>query len=133
MRGEDATYVHELAHLFTWRFSSHTLREGLADYLALKVHPGARIGPNSGASAEEPIPRDILDYLGTTRPPPSWLVSDRARRSAYYMASRRFVTFLIDTGGMDLFLKLYDSAAPETEMQRLYGASRAELVRSARL
>lgn len=29
--GTNATYAHELAHLLTWRYHSHTLREGLAD------------------------------------------------------------------------------------------------------
>jgi hypothetical protein len=44
--GADATYAHEMAHPLTWRYHSHTLREGLADYLAVQVHPGAGIGPN---------------------------------------------------------------------------------------
>jgi hypothetical protein len=37
LTGANATYAHELAHLLTWRYYSHTLREGLADYLALQI------------------------------------------------------------------------------------------------
>jgi hypothetical protein len=37
MNGQNATYIHELTHLFTWRYNSHTLREGFADYVALKI------------------------------------------------------------------------------------------------
>jgi hypothetical protein len=79
LRGANATYVHEMAHLLTWRYHSHTLREGLVDYLALQVHPGAGVGPNvDGYDWSSPIPSDVVAYLGTTRPPPSWLVSDSA-------------------------------------------------------
>jgi hypothetical protein len=46
LRGTNATYVHEKAHLLTWRYRSRTLREGLADYLALQVYPGASVEPN---------------------------------------------------------------------------------------
>jgi hypothetical protein len=71
LRGTDATYVHEMAHLLTWRFQSHTLREGLADYLALQVHPGVGVGPNvDGYDWSSPIPTAVVAYLGTTRPPP---------------------------------------------------------------
>jgi hypothetical protein len=63
-----------MAHLLTWRFQSHTLREGLADYLALQVHPGAGVGPNvDGYDWSSPIPSDVVEYLGTTRPlRPGW-------------------------------------------------------------
>jgi hypothetical protein len=40
MSGKNATHAHELTHLFTWRYNSHTLREGIADYVALKIFPG---------------------------------------------------------------------------------------------
>jgi hypothetical protein len=66
LRGTNATYAHEMAHLFTWRYRSHTLREGLADYLALQIHPGAGVGPNdSGYDAHGTIPADMVEYLGT--------------------------------------------------------------------
>jgi hypothetical protein len=130
LRGTNATYVHEMAHLLTWRFQSHTLREGLADYLALQVHPGAGVGPNvDGYDWSSPIPSDVVEYLGTTRPSPPWLVSDASRRRAYYFASYRFVKLLIDKGGMSVFLKLYEADNPEVECAKLYGASREALVR----
>jgi hypothetical protein len=73
LRGVDATYVHEMAHLFAWRYRSHTLREGLADYLALQIHPGAGIGPNpDGYPTSGRIPAQVVEHLGTTRPAPGW-------------------------------------------------------------
>lgn len=132
LKGTNATYVHEMAHLLTWRYQSHTLREGLADYLALQVHPGAGVGPNvDGYAWSSPIPPDIVSHLGTTRPPPSWLVSDAPRRRAYYFASYRFVKFLIEQGGMSVIMQLYDADDPEVELPKLYGASRDALVRMA--
>jgi hypothetical protein len=130
----NATYVHEMAHLFAWRYHSHTLREGLADYLALEVHPGAGVGPNAeGYDTSKAIPLDVIEYLGTTKPPPAFLMSDLSQRRAYYFASYRFVKFLITTGGMETFLQLYDSPNTEEARPRLYGASRDEMVRRARM
>jgi hypothetical protein len=132
LRGSDATYAHELAHLFTWRYHSHTLREGLADYLALKIHPGAGLGANPGGyDTSAKIPQEVLDLLGTTKPPPQGVVSDLHMRRNYYNAGYRFVRYLIDTAGMDTFMKLYDAEDTEAELPRLYGASREELVRRA--
>ena len=130
--GTNATYAHELAHLLTWRYHSHTLREGLADYLALQLHPGAGVGPNFEGYASPPdVPPGILEYLGTSRPPPDALMTDAPFRRAYYFASYRFARYLIERGGMPTFLKLYDAGEPETEIARLYGASLKELVAAA--
>ena len=132
LSGRNAIYVHEMAHLFTWRYQSHTLREGLADYLALRVLPGAAVGPNpDGYNSSLRIPAEVLEYLGTTKPPPAWVVSDPRMRVAYYFASYRFVNYLVENGGMERFLALYDSENPESEMAKLYGASREDLIRRA--
>jgi hypothetical protein len=132
MTRTNATYVHEMAHLSTWRYHSHTLREGLADYLALAIHPGAGVGPNAdGYDRRMRIPPEIVECLGTTRPPPAWLGSDVDRRRAYYLASYRFVKSLIDQAGMETFLRLYESPTTEDALVTLYGASRDELVRRA--
>jgi hypothetical protein len=132
LAGTNATYIHEMAHLFTWRFHSHTLREGLADYLALRILPGAGVGPNpDGYDAVSQIPPEIAEYLGTTRPPPSWVTGDALRRRAYYYASYRLVKYLIEHGGLDRFMQLYDSDHPERDIARLYGASREKLARMA--
>ena len=42
----NATLAHEMTHLFTWRYSSHSLREGIADYVARAVMPNTAVGPN---------------------------------------------------------------------------------------
>lgn len=132
MSGEDATYIHELTHLFTWRFNSHTLREGIADYVAVKIFPGAAVGPNPGGDESPPdISPEILEHLGTTKPPPGWLSTDRVRRRAYYFASRRFVSYLVEMKGMETFLRLYKSENPEIDVGSLYGISREEAVRAA--
>jgi hypothetical protein len=130
--GTNATYAHELAHLLAWRFRSHTLREGLADYLALQLHPRAGIGPNpAGYGSPPPVLPEINDYLGTTRPAPDAVISDASFRRAYYYASYRFVRFLIGRAGMETFMKLYDAEDPVAEISRLYGASLQELVAAA--
>jgi len=132
MSGDNATHVHELTHLFTWRYSSHTLRERIADHVALKVFPGAAVGPNAGGDSARPnVPPEVLDYLGTTKPAPEWVSTDPLRRSAYYFASYRFVKYLIEQKDMETFWKLYASASPEMEIKALYGLERTEAVRAA--
>jgi hypothetical protein len=127
--GRNATYAHELAHLLTWRFHSHTLREGLADYLALQLHPGAGVGPNvDGHSPPPHVPREVERYLGTTLSPPPELSTDRSFRRAYYYASYRFVVKLIEAKGLATFMELYDSRDTEAAFERLYGKPRRELV-----
>jgi hypothetical protein len=132
VHGTNATYAHELAHLLTWRYYSHTLREGLADYLALQLHPGAGVGPNFEGYASPPaVPPEVMDYLGTTRAPPGALMTDAQFRRAYYFASYRFVRYLIERAGMAAFLQLYEAKEPHAEVMRLYGASLGKLVEAA--
>jgi hypothetical protein len=131
MSGKNATHIHELTHLFTWRYNSHTLREGIADYVALTILPGAAIGPNTGGSASPQIPPEVFEHLGTTIPPPEWVSTDPARRSAYYYASYRFVKYLIEMKGMETFLKLYVSENPEMDLRTLYGLGRQEVIQAA--
>jgi len=133
INGTNATYAHEMTHLLTWRFHSHTLREGIADYVALTLHPGAGVGPNPRGYGTPPaVTEDIEKYLGTTKSPPAAVEEDLQFRQGYYFASYRFVKFLIDRKGIPVFLELYNSRNPESEYPRLYGASRAELVLAAR-
>jgi hypothetical protein len=132
MSGKNATHVHELTHLFTWRFNSHTLREGIADYVALTILPGAAVGPNPGGGKSPPdIPAEILEHLGTTKPAPGWLVTDQVQRRAYYFASYRFVKYLVEMKGMETFMKLYVSENPEVDIRSLYGISREEAIKAA--
>jgi hypothetical protein len=134
LAGTNATYAHELAHLLTWRFHSHTLREGLADYLALQIHPGAGVGPNKLGGAPAPLlSAEICRYLGTTEAPPDALMTDPEFRRAYYYASYRFVDFLIRRGGMQTFLSLYDAAEPEHAFPKLYAVRREDLLLFAKL
>jgi hypothetical protein len=132
MAGKNATHAHELTHLFTWRYHSHTLREGIADYIALKIYPGADVGPNPAArSAQRTIAPEILAHLGTTMPAPDWVSTDPARRADYYFASYRFVKYLVDRTDLDTFWKLYASENPEEDIKNLYGLSRDEAIQAA--
>jgi hypothetical protein len=136
LNGSNATYVHEMTHLYAWRFASHTLREGLADHMALQWLPGAGVGPNAEGLAEAAtgaVPAEMRELLGTTQPPPPWLRSDPARRRAYYAASYRFVKALVERQGLAVFMQLYDAPDPEAAMLRLYGSPREALVRAAGL
>lgn len=130
--GRDATYVHEMAHLLTGRFSSHTLREGLADHLALQLLPGRAVGPNDAARTLDP---DLLDemrpLLGTSQPPPAAILKDPRRRAAYYAASQRFVGYLIAQGGIRHFMELYTSQAPEAAYVLVYGQTLQTLLQAA--
>lgn len=126
----NATFAHELTHLFTWRFHSHTLREGLADYIALTLYPGTAVGPNqAGYDLSANLPADVLDVLGTTAAPPSWVRTDRRMRALYYAGSYRLVKLLIAQGGLPKFLELYGSPDPEQAYLRLYGVPRAALLK----
>ena len=133
MEGKNATHAHELTHLFTWRYNSHTLREGIADYVALKIFPGADIGPNAAGDdlARRNIAPEIIEHLGTTKPPPGWVSTDPSRRSDYYFASYRLVKFLVESKDMETFWKLYASENPEIDIKSLYGLDRKEAVQAA--
>jgi hypothetical protein len=130
VRGANATFAHELAHLLTWRFHSHSLREGLADWLALQVMPGAAVGPNG--AGDRPVVADaVAELLGSSVAPPAELSTDAGFRAGYYYGSRRLVEHLIAQGGIDRFLELYAAADTEATLQRLYGKGRAALVEAA--
>lgn len=133
MGGKNATHAHELTHLFTWRYHSHTLREGIADYVALKIFPGAAVGPNAGGDdrARRNIAPEIIEHLGTTKPPPEWVSTDPTRRRDYYFASYRLVQYLVESKGIETFWKLYASENPEIDIKSLYGLDRKEAVQAA--
>jgi hypothetical protein len=132
LAGKNATYAHELAHLLTWRFQSHTLREGLADYLALQLHPGAGVGPNrEGYASFPPVAEGIAEILGTSAAPPASLTQDQAFRESYYASSYRLVRYLIEVDGLPKFLELYAARDPEATFKQLYGQERRALVAAA--
>lgn len=129
VQGTNSTYIHELAHLFTWNFCSHTLREGLADFVASSFHQGSAIGP---VPADFVLPNDEFarysKYWATTKTPPRKLKTDIDFRRGYYFSSRVFVTYLIEKYGLNAFMNLYASPEPEVEISSLYGHSRQTLV-----
>ena len=134
IKANNATYIHGMTQLFTWQYSSHTLHEGLADWVALEVLPGAAVGPNpNGHDPKTVVTPEIAEYLATSKAPPVWLDIDAQRRTAYYFASYRFVKYLIDTKGFATFMQLYNSPKPEASFAKLYDTKREAAIRAARL
>jgi len=117
MKGLNATYIHELVHLFMWRYHSHTLREGLAEYIALKILPTGLGASPAGLDWSVAIPAEVIEHLGTTKRPPYWISTDPAKRRVYYLASYRLVNYLVEAKGLETFMKLYKSESPETRKQ----------------
>jgi hypothetical protein len=109
--------MSRLTHLFVALQQSHIARRRRR-YVALIF--GAAVGPNpAGDSARLNIAPEILELLGTTKPPPEWVSTDPLRRGAYYLASYRFVKYLIETKGMEPFWKLYASEIDNLKTLRL--------------
>ncbi|MFM7487251.1 MAG: hypothetical protein ACKO13_10075, partial [Cytophagales bacterium] len=105
VQGVNSTYIHELTHLFTWNFCSHTLREGLADFVASSLYQGSAIGP---VPADFALPNEEFarysKYWATTKTPPKKLKTDIDFRRGYYFSSRVFVAHLIQTYGLNAFM-----------------------------
>jgi hypothetical protein len=132
MAGKDSTYAHELAHLLTWRYQSHSLREGLATHLAQELLPGTGSGLSpEGTDWTAAIPPELVDLLGTTKSPVGWTNTDTDRRRLYYQASHRFVAYLMSKGTFDQFMTVYESEQPAATVEKVYGSTRAELARQA--
>ena len=131
MRGQNATHIHELTHLMMWNYSSHTLREGLADFVSLSICPGCTIGPNNYSSRAPSVFHEVEEFLGSAKSAPQWVISDQMRRRAYYYASYKFVSSLIALKGMATFLEFYGAPDPEESIQRYYGMSREEAARAS--
>ena len=111
--------------------TASTLREGIADYVALKIR--AIVGPNAGGDdlARRNIAPEIIEHLGTTKPAPEWVSTDPTRRSDYYFASYRLVKYLVESKGIETFWKLYAAENPEIDIKNLYGLDRKEAIQAA--
>ncbi|MEO0013100.1 MAG: hypothetical protein RLZZ535_1489 [Cyanobacteriota bacterium] len=128
LNGSNATLLHELTHLLMWKYESHSLREGLADYVAKKVMPYADIGPNSYGVEFNILLTHLAPYLGSKLEPQSDLLSDMNYRKEYYLGSYKFVSKLIELKSLEIFLTLYESLSTDEQYIKLYGSSRADLV-----
>jgi hypothetical protein len=125
--GSNATLAHELTHLFTWRYSSHSLREGLADFVARAVMPGASVGPN-GPNVEPARVAWALTYLGSDQPAPSEVTTDLEFRRLYYLSSYLLVKALVERTSMRAFLEFYEGAYSDAAFESTFGIGRRRLI-----
>jgi hypothetical protein len=123
----NATLVHEMTHLFTWRYNSHSLREGIADYVARAVMPNAAVGPNDANSVSTPVDW-AFKYLGSNMPAPFELTTDAKFRKNYYFLSYVFVKALIDRTSMADFFSFYDNIYSDFLFESTFKIKRLDLI-----
>jgi hypothetical protein len=123
----NATLVHEMTHLFTWRYNSHSLREGIADYVARAVMPNTAVGPNEANAV--PIKVEwAAKYLGSNHAAPSELLTDSEFRKHYYFSSYILVKALIERSSIADFLKFYNGTYSETLFESTFKVKRLDLI-----
>lgn len=123
-------YAHEMAHLFTpqYNYFSHSLREGIATYLAEEVHPGeSKMMTAAAGTWRSLIPNEVIPYIGTNQPPAFHLFKNKKSNMGFFIGTYQFVKFLVEKEGLDTFMKLYASSDPEQEYKNLYNADLKEL------
>jgi hypothetical protein len=123
----NATLIHEMTHLFTWKYNSHSLREGLADYVARSIMSNTAVGPNEVNA----IPKKVdwaLKYLASDHPAPMQLLTNAEFRKDYYLLSYVVVKALIERTSMSEFLKFYDSPYSDALFQASFGIKRTDLI-----
>lgn len=123
----NATLVHEMTHLFTWRYNSHSLREGIADYVARAVMPNTAVGPNEANA----VPTGVgwaFKYLGSNHPAPPELTTDPEFRKNYYFSSYVLVKALIERTSMADFLKFYEGVYSDTIFESTFKVKRLDLI-----
>jgi hypothetical protein len=117
-------YSHELTHLFTWNFTSHSLREGLACWMqiqlaeqgmGLKTHIHRFENRHEADSIVRLIIQDkefipvIRSIARTGLPSPKITKPGGSNRSKYYTACYSFVAYLLDSVSMVEFMQLYSA------------------------
>lgn len=121
---DNSFYSHELTHLITWKSSAHSLREGLACWMQIKLYE-EKIGLNTkrhgftNRSEADNILRALLkedkssvifESIGSAGIPSGTLTEVGGEfRSNYYTACYSFVAFLLDSMNMNNFMKLYEA------------------------
>lgn len=132
VRAGEAPYLHEATHLLSWRFGSHSLREGFASWVESRIiaDGGASTSGLFGASSPEAVDQqareridgpgaeEVLPFIGKNGFADQRVTSpERPRvRAAYYLLSQSFVQHLIREIGLPVFLAVYSSEDPETQL-----------------
>jgi hypothetical protein len=123
----NATLIHEMTHLFTWRYTSHSLREGIADFVARAVMPNTAVGPNEANAV--PVRVDwAAKYLGSNQPAPPELTSDPEFRKHYYFLSYVLVKAMIERTSMAEFMKFYDLPYSDSLFESTFKIKRLSLL-----
>jgi hypothetical protein len=131
-------YLHETTHIILWKYGSHTLREGLADFVhSSEPRFGGGInriadGVFDRSSAERvaaetlrtPIGGQLLAAMGANGIPGNDLALGPSRRE-YYVAAYAFVAFLLDAVPMERFVELYTQDDVEAAAMALTGRDMA--------
>lgn len=120
-----APLAHELTHIICQDYTSVSLREGLASYVADEISDKPIVF-NFGMCPHELSKNIILtDYtsvikqtklIGTFDE-----VADNSARSGYYILSYSFCKYLIDTYGLDVFMEVYSSKDELQAYENVYG------------
>lgn len=123
----NATLVHEMTHLFTWKYNSHSLREGLADHVARAVMPNTAVGPNEANA--EPVRVDwAFTYLGSNLPAPIELTTDPEFRKNYYFLSYVLTKALIERTSLAEFMGFYEAPYSDELFESTFRIKRLELI-----
>lgn len=107
-----APIIHELTHVIYPTAYSRTLREGLASYMQDELGEYGTVH-NYGLNPHEicqnvilPLAsnQNLIGFVGSMNFGKTTAIE---QRSAFYVASLSFMTYLIDTYGIDISLKIY--------------------------
>lgn len=107
-----APIFHEVVHLVTENFWSHSLREGLADFVQFYLRPGQKASMKMTvldfhSHAREVLKKEsrVFKFVGGE----GYHYDSIQERIDFYQLSRSFVTYLIHQYGGAKFLKLYET------------------------
>lgn len=129
-----APVIHELTHIVCQGYTSISLREGLACYLNDQLG-GFPTVFNAGQNAHL-ICRDVIDdeefevvssWMGRSEVLKQYEIASGELRNTFYVCAQSFATYLIDTYGIERFMKVYN--APDEKAYEMYFSKNLDTVR----
>jgi hypothetical protein len=122
--------LHEMTHIIAWKFSSHSLREGLANYMQLTnaplagypAYPPRKMADNMASKAlESEYGESLFATLGKDGVDSLTLPTDPKSRPQFYAVSQSFTQYLIEKKGLAVFMKIYSAPSAEKACRKLTG------------